>query len=86
MSAQDNRDSGYITEVRTLNRIIWNAVNDLVDKQIQWNALDYANTLPDGAGENEGITRAMVGPVVFDTANALAAVMATNAANMAGLL
>ena len=44
-------------------------------------------TLPDGSGENDGITKAEVGAVVFDTANALVTLLnAGHATNMAKLL
>ena len=55
--------------------------------QREYNALDYGNTLPDGSGENEGISKAEVGAVIFDTANALVALLDTgHATNMAKLL
>ena len=79
--------SDYITEARAANRKVWDGINALKSLQREYNALDYGNTLPDGAGENEGISKAEVGAVVFDTANALVSLLATgHATNMAKLL
>jgi hypothetical protein len=87
MSAQTQRDADYISRVRQLNRMVWDAIINLQECQKQWNALDYGNTLPDGSGNNDGITAVQVGAVVSDTANALVAVLdAGHATNMAKLL
>ncbi len=81
------RSQDYITEARAANKRIWDAINELVALQREWNALDYGNTLEDGAGNNDGVSAAEVGAVVFDTANALVAVLgAGHATNMANLL
>lgn len=81
------RGQDYITIARQNNRQLWDALNNLVALQREYNALDYGNTLPDGEGDNAGITPAEVGAVVFDTANALVAVLnAGHATNMAKLL
>lgn len=62
----------YISNARNNARAILNAYESLIGSmQDEWNALDYGNTLEDGQGENAGITKAEVGSVVFDTANAL---------------
>jgi hypothetical protein len=77
----------YITQIRQLNRQLWEAVINLQEAQRQWTALDYAATLPDGTANNEGITAAQVGAVVFDTTNAFVAVLEDgHATNMAKLL
>lgn len=82
-----SRPSDYITEVRALNKQVWDGINGLVAKQREYNALDYGSTLPDGDGTNAGYTKAEVGSVVFDTANAFVAVLNTgHATNMAKLL
>ena len=87
MSAQTQRDADYISRVRQLNRQLWDAILNLQECQRQWNALDYGNTLPNGAGGNDGITAVQVGAVVSDTADALVAVLeAGHATNMAKLL
>lgn len=82
-----NRHQDYISTVRSANKAIWDGINTLVSAQREWNALDYGNTLPNGEGDNEGVSRAEVGSVTFDTANALVAVLAAgHATNMANLL
>ena len=49
--------------------------------------VDYGTTLDAGEGANEGLTAQAVGAVVFDTANALVAVLnAGHATNCARLL
>lgn len=81
------RGSDFITEARQRARELWDALNALETLQNEYNALDYGNTLPDGEGENEGITRQEVGAVVFDTANAVRVVMnAGHSTNVAKLL
>jgi hypothetical protein len=70
------RESDFITEARQHAKAILNAYNALKGLQIEWNALDYANTLDDGAGANEGITKAEVGSVVFDTTDAITVLLA----------
>lgn len=80
-------DQLYITIVRQYNRQVWDGINALVALQREYNALDYGTTLSDGIGENVGITRQMVGAVVFDTANAMVAVLnAGHSTNMSKLL
>ena len=82
-----SRQADYISEARAANRQVWEGINTLKSLQREYNALDYGNTLPDGSGENDGITRAEVGAVVFDTANALVTLLDTgHATNMAKLL
>lgn len=82
-----SREQDFITEARDANSKIWEGINALKSLQREWNALDYGTTLDDGEGENTGITKAEVGAVVFDTANALITVLdAGNATNMAKLL
>ena len=82
-----NRHQDYISTVRAANKAIWDGINTLVSLQREWNALDYGNTLPAGEWANEGVSRAEVGSVTFDTANALVAVLsAGHATNMANLL
>lgn len=83
-----NRHQDYISIVRTANRQIWDALGLLLAAQREWNALDYGNTLVAGEGANEGITKAQVGAVVFDSANPLAAIAFNSgvATNMAKLL
>jgi hypothetical protein len=82
-----DREQNFITHVRIANQKIWEGINDLVAAQREWNALDYGTTLDTGTGANAGITSTEVGAVVFDSANALVAVLnAGHATNMAKLL
>lgn len=82
-----SRESDYISEARQANRELWNAINTLVSLQREWNALNYSQELTDFQGENEGLTGAQVGAVVFDSANAFVTVLnAGHATNMAKLL
>jgi hypothetical protein len=83
MSQADN----YYNNVRAANRQIWDGLHALLTLQAQHNALDYGNTLPDGEGNNAGLTKVEVGAVTFDTANALKTVLNSgHATNMAKLL
>jgi len=83
----NRRDSDFYTVVRQRNRELWDAINNLAELQRQWTALDYGTTLLDGEGENVGIVAADLGAVVFDTTNAMVAVLnAGHATNMAKLL
>ena len=82
-----SREQDFITEARAANKAIWDGINKLVALQREWNALDYGTTLDAGEGANEGLTAQAVGAVVFDTANALVAVLnAGHATNCARLL
>lgn len=82
-----SRHQDYITEVRVANRKIWEGVNELQALQREFNARVYGTTLADGIGENAGITKAEVGPVVFAAADALDAVLDGGVGgNMAKLL
>jgi len=81
------RQQDFISNARTVNKQIWDGINALVALQREWQALDYGNTLEPGAGANDGLTDTEVGAVVFDTANAMVAVLAAgHATNMARLL
>lgn len=81
------RESDYITEARTAAQQLWAAYLKLKSLQVEYNALDYGNTLDDGLGANTGITRQQVGSVVFDTTNAIETVFnAGHATNVAHLL
>ena len=81
------RGQDFYTLARQHNKAVWDGINALVAMQTEWNALDYGNTLDDGVGANDGYTATEIGSVVFDTANAFVAVLATgHATNMAKLL
>lgn len=82
-----SRHQDYITQVRAVNKQIWDGINTLSAFQAEYNALDYGNTLSDGEGDNDGVTKAEVGAVVFATADAFVALLGTgHATNMANLL
>ena len=82
-----SRQQDYITLARQANRAIWDGINALVALQREWNSADYGTILPDGEGENAGYTKAEVGAVVFDTANAMVALLnAGHGTNMSKLL
>jgi hypothetical protein len=81
------RGNNFITEVRNANKQVWDGINNLVELQREWNALDYGSTLANGVGSNEGIAASFVGAVAFDSANAFVTVLnAGHATNMAKLL
>lgn len=81
------RSDDFISLVRTSNKKVWDGINELVEFQREWNALNYGSTLPDGTGANAGLTKTEVGAVVFDSANAIVTVLNTGVAtNMAKLL
>jgi hypothetical protein len=81
------REQDFYTLARQQNKAIWDGINALVAMQREWNAMDFGTTLDDGEGANAGLTKTDVGAVVFDTANAMVAVLAAgHATNMARLL
>lgn len=87
MASTLNRQVQYINEARDATRRLWDALNDLIVLQREWNAEDYGNTLAAGTGDNNGITAAMVGAAVFDSANAFVTVLNTGVAtNLSNLL
>lgn len=82
-----SREQDFITLARQYSRQVWDGINSLKAMQREWNALDYGTTLEDGEGDNDGITGAEVGAVVFATTDALIAVLdAGSATNMTKLL
>lgn len=82
-----SRQQDYITSARREAANLYNALLELEKLQSEWNALDYGNALPDGAGANDGITAVSVGAVIFDTANAMRGVLDQgHATNLARLL
>jgi len=87
--ATDARRQDFITEAREAARKLWEAQNDLLTLQKEWNGQDYSNNLVAGdfTGENEGLTAANISSVVFDTANAIQADFdAGHATNVTNLL
>ncbi len=77
----------FITNARTYVKTAWDAISALQDMQLQWNALDYGNTLENGTGLNSGITSQQVGSAIFAGGDALMAVLeGGNGGNLAKLL
>jgi hypothetical protein len=64
-----SREQDYISAAKSAAKKLWDGLHELLSLQDEWNALDYGNTLDEGAGANAGLTRTDVGAVVFDTAN-----------------
>ena len=86
MAASNAQKQAFINAARQAATEYWNAQETLIALQAEWNALDYANALVNGdfTGDNEGLTAANIGSVVFDTANAMQVVFnAGNATNIA---
>lgn len=87
-SFAEDRKQDYISAARAHATQLLSSYKALKTMQLEWNALDYGNTLPDGAGRHLGITKAEVGSVVFDTTNAIETLMsgghATNLHKIAG--
>lgn len=81
------RQQDFISEARNATKAIWDGINALVALQREWNGLDYTNTLSDGEGVNTGYTKAEVGAVVFDSANAFVTLLGEgHATNLSRLL
>lgn len=82
-----NSEQAFIARVRTLNKAIWDSIIELHGLQTEWDKRQFGTTLDDGEGENAGITAVQVGAVVFDSADALMAVLTGGTGgNMAALL
>jgi hypothetical protein len=78
-----DRKAEYVADARRMTRAIWDNLNALQALQAEWSALDYGTTL----GTQDGLESASIGSVVFDSANALRATLASgHATNMAKLL
>ena len=59
-----SRHQDYITLVRQATKNFWNSVNEIESLKQEWNPGDYSNTLEDGLGDNDGITKAEINAVV----------------------
>lgn len=92
MTAEEKRQSDFVTHAREFARMVFDGWVGLAGLQKQWNAGAYgvgaANEIPTATtGENEGITAAQVGSAVFDTADALTTLMNTgHATNLERIL
>jgi hypothetical protein len=81
------REQYFITEARLANKAIWEGIATLQRLQREADALDYGNTLDDGAGDNASILAADVLAVVYSTKDALLVPLAAgHATNMAKIL
>jgi maltoporin len=74
----EQRQQDFYTEVRQANKEAWNAMIKLVGYQREWAAQNYTDTLGPGIGENSGLVAGDLSAVIFDAANAVANVLATN--------
>jgi hypothetical protein len=86
MAASSAQKQAFINAARQSATDYWTAQRELIALQAEWNALAYGDTLTDAdfTGDNEGLTAANIGSVVFDTANAMQVVFnAGNATNIA---
>jgi hypothetical protein len=77
-TAPETRQQDYYTQVREANRAAWQAMLTLVSLQREWDAQNYAETLAPGEGNNSGLVASDLSAVIFDAANAVATVLATN--------
>jgi hypothetical protein len=75
LTAQELGDLQQYQLVRQHAQQILAALHGLESMQTRWNALASADNMIDGQGAFNGITKTQVGSVVFDTANALRALL-----------
>ena len=78
LTAPETRQQNYYTQVRQANRAAWQSMLTLISLQREWDAQNYAETLAPGEGENSGLVASDLSAVIFDAANAVAEVLATN--------
>lgn len=77
-TSNQRRQQIYYALVREANRAAWQAMLTLVSLQREWEAQNYAATLAPGEGENSGLVASDLSAVIFEAANAVAEVLATN--------
>ena len=75
LTAQELGDLQQYQLVRQHAQQILAALHGLEAMQTRWNALASGDNMIDGQGAFNGITKTQVGSVVFDTANALRALL-----------
>lgn len=81
------RPSEFYTSARLANKKVWDGLNELKSLQKEWDGGDYGSNLPAGSGANDGLVRADLGAVIFDTTNAMDTLLNTgHKTNMAKLL
>jgi hypothetical protein len=86
-TAQSMAMQAYYTQARQAARQLLVAYQTLQALQLQWNSLDYGNTLEPGDGVHSGLERGDIGAVVFATADAVGGLMAQgHGTNIAGVL
>lgn len=86
-TAEQNRESDYMSRMRTAARKVWEGYLELKGGQPEYNAQDYGTSLDVGVGANEGITKEQIGAVVFATADALTTLFNTgHATNLTDVL
>lgn len=80
-----SRQEQFVAEVRLATRKIIDGYNELEALKKEWDALDYATTIPEAGveGDHAGINRAAIADVVGTSRGALASMMAAgNATNL----
>lgn len=86
-TAQQNAQQQFYAAARAAATAIWDAYHECLSLQTQWNSLNYGATLEPGDGVHLGLTGTHVGSVVFDTTNAIKALIdAGHGTNLATLL
>lgn len=84
-----SRKNDYVAETRSEVRQLVAALDRLRSKQIEWNANNYGETLTDDdlIGVADGLHPSDIGAVIFDTVDALDAVLESgHASNLYRLL
>jgi maltoporin len=77
-TSNQRRQQVYYSLVREANRAAWQAMLQLVALQREWEAQNYSETLAPGEADNSGLVASDLSAVIFDAANAVATVLATN--------
>ena len=75
LTSKELRDLLQYQLVREHSQNLLTAINGLLEAQGRWNALDSSANMIDGQGAFFGLTRVELGSVIFDTANALNALL-----------
>lgn len=71
-----NQDQEFIMKACKHARALWDAIEYATGEgQAIWNTQDYGNTLENGTGQFEGITKAEIGPFLFAAGDAMKAVL-----------
>ena len=72
-----SRKSDYVAEARRETTQLIDALDRLRAKQYEWTALDYGTTMTDEdlIGVADGLVPSDIGAVIFDTVNAIDALL-----------